>query len=186
MEIWKDIPNYEGYQVSNLGRIRTHNKTTYTQRHGERHWKDRILKQKYCKKDKCHRIELWKDGKHQTFLVHRLIACAFLNETLDTKLTVNHKDGNRNNNNIDNLEFLSMVDNIRHAFDNNLCNQYNCKLINVNNEVKEYNSLAKASCDIGRAKAYISNCLKKNRKIYDIYGNEYTVEIKNTSKRLIR
>lgn len=42
-EIWKDIPRYKGYQASNFGRIRTHNKTTYTKRHGERHWKDRIL-----------------------------------------------------------------------------------------------------------------------------------------------
>ena len=39
-EIWKDIKNYKGYQVSNLGRVRTHNKTTYTKIHGERHWKD--------------------------------------------------------------------------------------------------------------------------------------------------
>ena len=44
IEIWKDIPRYPGYQAPNLGRIRTHNKTTYTERHGERHWKDRILK----------------------------------------------------------------------------------------------------------------------------------------------
>ena len=41
-EIWKDIPDYAGYQVSNKGRVRTHNKTTFTKIHGVRHWKDRI------------------------------------------------------------------------------------------------------------------------------------------------
>ena len=65
MEIWKNIPNYEGYQVSDLGRIRTHNKTTFTEKHGVRHWKDRILKQKkstnkYGRQD-C-RVELWSKG----------------------------------------------------------------------------------------------------------------------------
>ena len=36
MEIWKDIPNFEGYQVSNLGRVRTFNKITHTNKHGDR------------------------------------------------------------------------------------------------------------------------------------------------------
>lgn len=42
-EIWKDIPRYEGYQVSNYGRIRSYNKITYTEKHGYRHWKNKIL-----------------------------------------------------------------------------------------------------------------------------------------------
>ena len=43
-ETWKNIPNYNGYQVSNLGRVRTNNKITHTDKHGDRHWKNRILK----------------------------------------------------------------------------------------------------------------------------------------------
>lgn len=41
-EIWMDIPNYKGYQVSNFGKVRTYNKITYSKKHGERHWKNRI------------------------------------------------------------------------------------------------------------------------------------------------
>lgn len=49
MEEWLDISNYQGYQVSNLGRVKTHNKITHTEKHGNRYWKDKILKQKVTK-----------------------------------------------------------------------------------------------------------------------------------------
>lgn len=116
-EIWKDIKDYEGYQVSNLGRVRTHNKITHTKKHGERHWKDRILKSK-CKSAKTgHRVDLWKDGKNKTFLVARLVAFTFFNKDINNhELTVNHIDGNRFNNKIENLELISLKENIQHAF----------------------------------------------------------------------
>ena len=63
-EIWKDVVGYENlYEVSNYGRIRTHeNKTTSSARFKERHWKQRILKQKFQKKEKevnCLIVELF-------------------------------------------------------------------------------------------------------------------------------
>ena len=177
MEIWKDIPNFEGYQASNLGRIRTHNKTTYTQKHGVRHWKDRILKQKYSSKDKCYRVELWKDGQHKTLLVHRLIASTFLENHLESSLTVNHKDGNRRNNNVINLEWMSLQNNIQHGFENNLYPQINCILTADNGEKIEFNSLAKASKFIQRSNGYISNCIKKQRNIISKNGKSYKIEI---------
>ena len=118
-EIWKDIPDYKGYQVSNLGRVRTYNKITYTQRHGERHWKDRILKQKITvatknKNRKDARVELWNNKEHKTLLVARLVAFTFNNVNLKSKLTVNHKDGNSLNNNLQNLEIITRKENIQH------------------------------------------------------------------------
>ena len=91
-EIWKDIKGYSGYQVSNLGRVRTHNKTTYTEKHGERHWKNRILKFKpdynsrYKEKQGTgYRVTLWKNGKGKDYLVARLVATTAnkLNEVID-------------------------------------------------------------------------------------------------------
>ena len=118
-EIWKDIPRYPGYQASNLGRIRTHNKITYTELHGERHWKDRILKFKpSAPKGIGYRISLWKDGKSKDYLVARLIATTFLEDLINTDMTVNHKNGNRLDNRIENLEWLSRADNIRYGFQN--------------------------------------------------------------------
>lgn len=67
-EIWRNVPDYEGYQVSNLGRVRTHNKTTYTKHHGIRHWKDRILKYKGKIYETGYRVSLWKNGKCKDFM----------------------------------------------------------------------------------------------------------------------
>lgn len=63
-EIWKDVVGYENiYEVSSYGRVRTTiGKTTYTERHGVRHWKQRYLKNK-TPKGRDVRVSLWKDGK---------------------------------------------------------------------------------------------------------------------------
>lgn len=64
-------------------------------------------------------VNLCKNGKYRSITIHRLIAKAFLEE-YDPKLQVNHKDGNKENNNIQNLEMVTMSQNIRHAIENNL------------------------------------------------------------------
>lgn len=167
MEIWKDIKDYPGYQVSNLGNVRTHNKLTYTKKHGIRRWKDRILKQKIQKKDKCRkdkRVELWKEGKHKTFLVSRLVAFTFYDMDINSKLTVNHKDGNPLNNNINNLEIITLKENIQHAFKNGLNNcSKKIKIENkINGNIVYANSLLEGSKLINKGKGYLSLKIKRN------------------------
>lgn len=174
-EIWKDIIGYSGYQVSNLGRIRTHNKTTLNSYHCERKWKDRIMKLKVSKKDNCSRVELWSNGIHKTCLVHRLVAYAFLGKPENDEMTVNHKDGNRLNNCVDNLEWLSRADNIRHGFQNNLYPQDGCILIDDQNNHYQFTSLTQASFFLNRNHGYISNHLKKNKKITNSNGEKFDV-----------
>ena len=65
-EIWKDIEGFKGYQVSNKGRIRTFNKVTYTHKHGERHWKNKILRYKGNTYKTGYRVDLWREGKPYT------------------------------------------------------------------------------------------------------------------------
>ena len=163
-EVWKDIDNFEGYQISNFGRVRTHNKITFTKIHGERHWKDRILKPTISEKDKCSRIKLWKDGSVKCFLVHRLVADAFLGEKIATNLTVNHKDGNRLNNRLDNLEWITREENIRHGFNTGLYhNQIKIKLINKNNNYdRVFRSMSEASRVMNKNHGYISSKIKQN------------------------
>lgn len=110
-EIWKDIPEYEGmYQVSNFGRIRSVDRIDNI----GRKQKGQIIKS--LSHDLGYqRVKLSKDGKLKNYLVHRLVAQAFL--MLKGKAgEVNHKDGNKQNNHVDNLEWVTRSDNILHAF----------------------------------------------------------------------
>jgi len=105
--IFKDILGYEGlYQISNTGEV----KSLYT---------NIIMKQKKNNRG-YHQVKLFKDGKSKDYLVHRLVAEAFLENLNEDYNQVNHKDGNKSNNNVTNLEWCNQSQNIRHAFDNGL------------------------------------------------------------------
>lgn len=181
MEKWKPINYYDGYEVSNLGNVRTHNKSTYTKRHGIRKWKDRLLVPKGLNGKKLYktgyRVDLWKDGKPHTLLVARLVAFTFYGEDINNhKLTVNHKDGNRLNNNIENLELISLEDNIRHAFDNGLMPCHRIKITNKNtNNVCVYRSMSLASLGIKKSQGYISGQIKRGK----FENKEYKWEVLN-------
>lgn len=168
-EIWLDIPNYEGYQVSNLGRVRTHNKISSNKLYSVRKWKDRILKFKDNNYQIGHRVDLWKDGKNKTFLVARLVAYTFYGKDInDHNTTVNHIDGNRFNNNLENLEIISLADNIRHAFNTGLMPYKRVKVIRKSdNQEFIFRSMVKASEFINKNKGYISHKIIKN-----IYENK--------------
>lgn len=171
MEEWKDIPNYDGYQVSNLGRVRTHNKTTYTLKHGIRKWKDRILKFKGETYETGYRVDLWKDGKPKSFLVARLVAFTFNDIDINNhQLTVDHIDCNRFNNNLYNLEIVSLKENIQRAFKNNLMPTKSIRLIDKqNNETYEFNSLSSASKFLKKNNSYLSTKLQRNKYENDLY-----------------
>lgn len=177
-EIWKDIPNYEGiYQASNLGRIRTaEGKTTYTKRHGIRHWKSRILKGRGDNIATGKRVSLWKNGKVKDWLVARLVAITFLGEPQGNVNTVNHINGNRLDNRIENLEWLTIADNIRHAFDTGLMPYKKVILYNDNFKMT-FRSLSQASKFLNRNHSYLSLCLKKNRKITNKDKEQFQIKL---------
>lgn len=106
LEIWKSIPKYPKYQVSNFGNI----KSDYG-----------VLKKIYDK-DKYHLINLYNENGIKTFRVHRLVAYAFITN-LDKKPFINHKDGDKSNNHIDNLEWVTQSENEKHAWREGFKNQ---------------------------------------------------------------
>lgn len=109
-EIWKDVPGFEGYyQASSFGRIRsvdriTNSRTAY----------GKILKQS-LQNSGYRFVGLAKNGKTKSSLVHRVVAISFL-ELVDGKTYVNHKDGDKENNNVNNLEWCSFSENIKHSY----------------------------------------------------------------------
>lgn len=110
-EIFKDIPNYEGYyQISNMGQIKS------IVRKGNLIERIRI---QIVNSSGYPQVSLSKNGKKKIFSVHRLVALLFVNNP-DNLLEVNHIDGNKLNNIYTNLEWTTRSKNMKHAFDNKL------------------------------------------------------------------
>lgn len=170
MEMWREIPGYEGiYEASNLGNIRScEGKTTYTEHHGIRRWKQRVLKQRIQTKRGGRsdaRVSLWRDGKEKTWLVARLIGMAWCSGYAEWE-TINHINGDSLDNRAENLEWVSVGENIRKGFETGLYSsvqdpvQLWCDGVTFN-----FASKAEASRFIGRSHSYVSNCMKLNRPI---------------------
>ena len=107
-EVWKDIVNYEGfYQVSNLGRVRSLDR--YDNR-GIFH-ESQIIKPK---QHPCgyYGIGLWKEGKQSQFLIHRLVAQAFIPNENDLP-DINHRNEDKTDNRVANLEWCDHIYNMR-------------------------------------------------------------------------
>lgn len=122
-EIWKDIKEYEGlYQVSNLGKIKSLGRTI--ERIGVKgtkfykNYPEKLLKQTKNKKGYL-TVILSKNNKNKIIRVHRIVAQTFLDLKKNGK-EVNHKDGNKENNCISNLEWITHQENIIHAYKNRL------------------------------------------------------------------
>ena len=180
MEQWKAIPGYEGiYEASNYGRIRSaEGKTTFSSRHGVVHWKQRLIKQHYMhhkrngnpRKDA--RITLWKDKEPHYHLVARLIAMTWC-EGYGNGMTVNHIDGNTENNNADNLEWVSLAENIRKGFKNGLYPCKPCSLVDAEGNRIDFRSYSEASRFLGKNTQYVSDAIAKGR--LTINGGEYLI-----------
>ncbi len=107
-EIWKDIPGYEGvFRVSNLGKVKSCRRIVQAPAHigGVRIKEERILSQEVAPNG-YYRVQLHIDNKNRHVLVHRLVAIAFIpnDENLPQ---INHKDENKGNNRVENLEWCT-------------------------------------------------------------------------------
>ena len=113
-EIWKDITGYDGaYQVSNLGRVRSRDRIIKREYHNNCIRKGKILKPQ-IDKDGYLRINIYKNKKIKMGLIHRFVAQEFIPNP-DNLPQVNHKNLNKQDNRIENLEWISLKDNIKHA-----------------------------------------------------------------------
>lgn len=118
-EQWRDIKGYEGiYQVSSLGRVRSLNRTV--KRDGQGNFKKSGQKLRFNKNPKGYfKVQLRKEGKYQNFLVHRLVAIHFIDNP-NEKPFVNHLNGIKTDNVVENLEWCTASENLVHAYDNGL------------------------------------------------------------------
>lgn len=158
-EIWKDIKGFEGaYQVSNLGRVRS------LDRKNSRGQKIRgkVLQEQNNTKGYLY-ISLYKGSrdKRENRYIHRLVAEAFIPPFNGE--TVNHKDGDKNNNVISNLEWATQSENIKHAYENNLIKRaLRVRAEYPNGKVKEFNNMVEASLYFGFSRNWIRDRREKS------------------------
>jgi hypothetical protein len=158
-EIWIPVRGFEDlYKVSNSGRI-------YSIK------RDKIKKQSLSKTGKYPVVSLYKDGKTIVKKVHRIVLESFTNIS---KLQVNHKDGNKLNNNLENLEYCTQRYNLIHARKNGLNKplngednpnfKYSDKLLNkIIKTLKENNNCYKKTAAIFETNQYQLRALIKRR-----------------------
>lgn len=117
MEVWKDIPGTNGiYQVSSLGNVRSIDRIVKHNYGGTRTAKGRTLR--LSKQTNGYlACPVFYNGKEKRCNVHRLVMLAFVGES---KLTVNHINGNKQDNRLENLEYCTLSQNLKHAFKNGL------------------------------------------------------------------
>ncbi len=112
-EVWKPIVGHEeSYEISSFGRLRSLDRQVNS-KVGTRGTKGQIIKTKIDKYG-YEAVALYSHQKGWYTTIHRLVASAFLPNP-EKKATVNHKDANKLNNHVDNLEWNTNLENMRHA-----------------------------------------------------------------------
>lgn len=181
-EIWKDIVGYEGlYQVSSLGRIKSKDRKVYQ----KNRWNDDIIKFVYkgkiintkTKGNNYVQVHLTKNKKQKRYLVHRLVAEAFIPNT-QGKSQVNHINCIKYDNRVENLEWNTPRENTQHAIRNNRKKQNTIKInqYDLNGKfIKQWESMTEVEkkLNIKRAATNICACCKNKRKSAYGYKWEY-------------
>lgn len=132
-EEWRNIDGYE-YEISNTGQVR--NKT------------GKIMHQSHNTYGYLH-VSLCKMGYAKTVCVHKLVACAFIANP-NGYPQINHKDGNKENNAVSNLEWCTQKQNNQHACQNNLRKCKHISMLKDNNVIKTFNNRMEIEQFFGR------------------------------------
>ena len=171
-EIWKDIKNFEGlYQVSNLGNVKSLN--------WRKTGKPRNLYLKPQNKGYL-QVELVKNGERKSFVVHRLVAEAFLPNPLNLP-QINHKDEVKTNNSSENLEWCTTNYNVRYSMElhpnrKHKGEKYNTPVQQLTldgNVVKTWRCSRVIFLETGMSDWSISECCRGNRKTAYGYKWQY-------------
>lgn len=122
MDTWKDIPNYEGFQINLSQQVRrlAH---SYTDVKGRvMHQQEKLITINKSQKGYLRCALCLGNGQRKHFTIHRLMMLTFIGLPPDGMDQINHKDGDKANNNINNLEWSNNSLNIKHAWATGLFN----------------------------------------------------------------
>jgi hypothetical protein len=168
MEIWKDIKGYEGlYQVSNEGRVKALSRVVKSRWGTPKPLKEKEIREVVDSLGYS-RLSLSKDGKVKTHKIHRLVAEAFL----VGEGHINHIDGNKQNNQVSNLEFCTSKQNHNHAFESGLRPSKYYTPIVCNETGEMFESKSALARSLGVSAVMVSSYVRGNMK--HIKGKTYT------------
>jgi len=166
MEIWKWVPGYEGkYKVSSRGRVKSVKRKYVTV--------DRIFGKSLHRSGYFY-VDLRKDQIKKHFLIHRLIGLAFIDNPFN-KTDINHINGNKMDNRVENLEWVTRKENINHAIsiglwdlgeDNSQAKLSNKDVIDIRCRYKNRTDLQKDMAkEYGVSKSLINQIIKNKKRV---------------------
>lgn len=196
-EIWKDISGFEGYyQVSNLGNVRSVDR--YVRSKGKPALQKGVCMKLQVNHKGYYTVILHKESKPYSKIVHRLVATAFIPNP-DNLPQVNHKDTNKKNNEVSNLEWCTNQENQDHAKAHGCYGAFTLKqyktvrknLLEANrkrkksvvqmdiycNEIKEFASIKDAEKETGVNTSKICACCRKRRNTAGGFKWKYKEEV---------
>lgn len=162
-EVWKIIPETDySYQASSFGRIKSVDRKRYCKNGHTCIHKGRIIKYGIQNNGYCI-VWLRIGNKTKAFTVHRIVAKTFINNPLNLE-QVNHKDGNKCNNHVDNLEWCSRSDNLKHAYRELHQKRHSYTMVKCVNTGEVFESVRLAEKSKGLCKGAISQVLNGRSK----------------------
>lgn len=170
MEQWRNVKGYEGvYEVSSLGNVR---RISYNDKGNKGKYLLPFYLKKYSDKDGYLKVVLSVKRDPKSMRCHRLVAMAFIDNPF-MKKEINHKDGNKANNDINNLEWVTQSENRIHCLENlnpKLRNNKSSKPVyryDLNyNFICDYPSAKEAMRKTGYSQGHISECCRGELKTY--------------------
>ena len=172
-EEFKDIPGFPNYEVSNTGIVRNKKRNK--------------IKEPGIDKKGYYKVDLYKNSKRTTKKIHRLVADAFLPKDPQRK-DINHKDGNKANNKVSNLERCTKSENMKHAYKIGLTKPHASygmlgkknpnagrkkRAIRIVETGEEFKSIMDCERNTGLDNRHINDCLRGRQKSHGGYHFEY-------------
>lgn len=170
-DVWSWIPGYVGcYQVNPSGDVRSVDRII---KHGNgvSRLNGRILKHR-INEHGYHMVALYKNGSAKNMKVHRLVADAFL-EKDPNRFEINHKDGDKSNNKLSNLEWCTRKENIRHSIEHGLRKPPTNKRAVRRSDGVVFESISDAARELNTSSGHICDALRGVIKTANGYSFEY-------------
>ena len=163
-EIWKDIEGYEGrYKVSNKGRVLSVGR--YKQNHTKRQYvEEKVISNYINNKNGYVYVYLCKDGKYKNCRIHRLVAKAFIPNP-NSFQQVNHVDGDKTNNNVENLEWCTASYNIVDFYKRNGAYEKDNGILKL---YEKYQNYAEVARNVGMSSQGVQAVVKRAKKRIEV------------------